>query len=382
MLPFPIISNTNILPIPGIKKLVTSANAVLYLTTGGDLYGAGSNRNGELGLGHTNPVPKFIFIRSSVKDVWASGSTQVVLYIDISNQFWFAGDTRVLSGSDTLNFNTTFVNRTDLFSPVGITTDAQISDIYFHYGAKMQVVLKDGSYYCSGKNNVTTISSFGDGTNTNSVNVLRFIRSDVKEARGNFIKDSSNNLLGCGINGSYQLGTGNTTSTTTFISVMTNISTFDAGSGGTSTFVIKDNKLYITGTTLGGSNIYGEFGNGGTITVYQTLTEITTAGSSISKLFVGLNSINTHLVNNGIYMNTGYNVSGQLGRGNTTNVLTFSSITPVWGSSIIKLIIGSNQNTYILTDNNKLYACGAVDGGYSTTHSSNVLIFEEIIIVV
>lgn len=214
------------------------------------------------------------------------------------------------------------------------------------------------------------------------MNVLRFIRSDVKEARGNFIKDSSNNLLGCGINGSYQLGTGNTTSTTTFISVMTNISTFDTGSGGTSTFVIKDNKLYITGTTLGGSNIYGEFGNGGTITVYQTLTEITTAGSSISKLFVGLNSINTHLVNNGIYMNTGYNVSGQLGRGNTTNVLTFSSITPVWGSSIIKLIIGSNQNTYILTDNNKLYACGAVDGGYSTTHSSNVLIFEEIIIVV
>ncbi|SOK58805.1 BNR repeat domain protein [Yersinia phage fHe-Yen9-04] len=374
MLPFPIISNTKSSPVypKNIKKFVSSSTALLYLTVNGNLYGAGANVMGE--LGSSGAKPQFILIRSGVRDVFASLSSASVIVMDSDGKVMFSGNSGIYTGSSSPT--NAFVNITTMFSSASISLlDIKTIDLYSN--SKINVLMNDGRLFCSGKNNISAITSFGDGTNTDSFNAFRFIRNNVLSVNGNYILDDNNNLYGCGTNTYSQLSSSVSSSgSSTFVLLSTGVTIIQAGVR--SIFCIKGGLLYIMGSSLG---IYGEFGDGSTSAVtYSTLTNIVQAGSGITQLVQNVGNLLTHLHNSSGYMNTGNGVTGQLGRGSAGVVYTFGLVPNITVPSTAT-IFSCNLNTYIVYEDNSLVACGGVNGGFNVTPSSNVLTFQPITLV-
>lgn len=263
-----------------------------------------------------------------------------------------------------------------MFSVANISI-LDIKDIDFYSNAKMSVLLNDGRLYCTGKNNISTSTSFGDGTNVDSFNAFRFIRNNVLSVNGNYILDFDNNLHGCGTNTYMQLGSSVVSSgSTTYVQLSTGVSLIRSGLR--SIFCVKDGLLYIMGSSLG---IYGEFGDGSTSAVtYSTLTNIVQAGSEITQLVENVGNVLTHVHNSSGYMNTGNGTNGQLGRGSSGVVYTFGLVPNITVPSTAT-IFSCNLNTYIVYEDNSLVACGGVNGGFNVTPSSNVLTFQPITLV-
>ena len=142
-----------------LKKVVASQYTTFYITTSGDLYGAGDNSEGQQGNGSTADVTTFTKIASSVADVSASQNT--TFYITTSGDLYGAGgNSDGQQGNGSTGNVTTF---TKIASSVADVSSPQSTTFYITtsgdlYGAGDN---SDGQQGNGSTDDVTTFTKIG-----------------------------------------------------------------------------------------------------------------------------------------------------------------------------------------------------------------------------
>ena len=175
-------------------------------------------------------------------------------------------------------------------------------------------------------------------------------------------------VYGTGNNSYGQLGIGNTTQQTTLTAMTSvigkNVKAISCGglySGGTvstshTIVLMTDGTVYGTG-----NNTNGQIGNG-TNTQRTTLTAMTSVSG---KTPVAISCGTSHtivLMTDGSVYGTGFNGSGQLGNGNTTQRTTLTAMTPVSGKTVKSISCGTYYTIVLMTDGT-VYGTGSNGNG-------------------
>lgn len=92
MIPFPILSSTEIPQTLSIKKVAAGADHFAFLTTDGDVYTVGTNTNGQCGNGTIVPVTKPLKVYSGVRDIFC-GEKCTFIVTEADGTVLIAGDT-------------------------------------------------------------------------------------------------------------------------------------------------------------------------------------------------------------------------------------------------------------------------------------------------
>lgn len=355
-------------------KIYSSGSMYLHDTLTHKLY-ASSASNWGTGTGVASS--KFILCAENVQRVLLEdNSSDCQLYEEKgTGKVFITGNTKAFTG--VTDRKTLWTDCTTWITSGGIS----VSDIEYMSSfndMKVNLVLKDGTLYCCGANNVSNISSFGDGTNIDSFNTFKKVSTitSVKKAVGNIYLREDNTLWGCGFNYYYQLGTGNQTSITGVTMISSDVIDFDVSYQ--STFFIKsDNNLYGCGKQYGAQ--YGnEFGTGGTSTStdiqYKTPTLLSTG---VYDVYACVGNMASHIVKaDEVLYASGSNGGGQLGVGNNINQYSYTPSYTSFNSSCN--LVRTPSGSLILTDTGKLYYCGyaiVVMGGIA---GQNILNYTEV----
>lgn len=269
---------------------------------------------------------------------------------------------------------------TSIFTAAGLV-GSDIKDISGYYNLKYTVITEDGRVFAMGKNNYSTVSSFGDGSTVDSFGILRQVTGfgageKVIKCSGNYYLTDANKLYGTGQNTNYQLGTGNTSSRATLLVMSFNI--IDVYSGYQNCYAIDtSNRLFVCGTQYGVT--YGnEFGTGGSsssssVMRYTVLTNINVPDVQYFSVCVG--NMSTHYVNSsGILYSTGNNALAQLGNGTQVPIYTYTNIRSVSSDVVLlRCNVGS-----LLYSGGKLYYSGRNDCAMGGTTSTFTTTYTEI----
>lgn len=298
------ISNLRPLFIPSgspVKKIYAPGSNAFALCENGELFGWGINSVGALGLGHTSYVYRPTFLRNNVIDIHTGYSTteyntnQTPIFIS-SNDGKIYGTG--YNGNGNLGLGDT-TNRTSWTEIPGLTTDDRITTIGGAAGFTL-VFKSDGrllftgynSYGAMGFGDTTTRTSFIDNTmawagvssgllDVKLVGSIRYhdgSSSDVINATIAMLitlPDNSKIVRSCGYNAYGGLGNGNTTNSTTPVSVLNSTNVVDIQSyGNHATF----NMLKNDGSVYSwGYNGYGQVGDSSTTsrsTPIQIMTDV------------------------------------------------------------------------------------------------------------
>lgn len=373
MIPFPIISKRN--KVAAYLMNIQCSNTCSFILDGTNIYGTGRNSQGELGNGSLNVVsPTFKLLRTDALRMYMNCSSAAAWYISTDNKLYFAGSnlswkyTASASGGDLNSLLWTDVST--LITSKGLRVQ-DIQSIYTWNTLKTNILMNNGDLYCVGKNNTTTVSSFGDGTNTDSL-VLVFIRSGIAMTSGNFYLGTDKTLYGTGMNGQYQYGNNGTVSSTGLVQIDTGVDYICTGYS--TKYYLKGSLLYASGSTLG-SQYGNEFGNGD-VTNPSVLRVNTLLRSDVKEVYNNVGNIGSviRLVNGDVYV-SGYNTYGQLGTGAATALFSFTKI--VLPSGINSSICIMGLNTFYSTGKT-LYTSGSMSAGLnnavvSTTNVVRVL---------
>lgn len=358
----------------GRFKIYSSGSMYLHDTLTHKLY-ASSATNWGTGTGVASS--KFILCAENVQRVLLEdNSSDCQLYEEKgTGKVFITGNTKAFTG--VTDRKTLWTDCTTWITSGGIS----VSDIEYMSSfndMKVNLVLKDGTLYCCGANNVSNISSFGDGTNIDSFNTFKKVSTitSVKKAVGNIYLREDNTLWGCGFNYYYQLGTGNKTSITGVTQISSDVIDFDVSFQ--STFFIKsDNNLYGCGKQYGAQ--YGnEFGTGGTSTStdiqYKTPTLLSTG---VYGVYACVSNMASHIVKaDEVLYASGSNRFGQLGVGNNINQYSYTPSYTSFNTSCN--LVRTSSASLLLTDTGKLYYCGpsfVVMGGIV---GQNILSYTEV----
>lgn len=152
----------------------------------------------------------------------------------------------------------------------------------------------------------------------------------------NFVLLENGELYGWGDNGHGQLGLGHTNFVNTPVLCSSNVVDVYGErqidfAGGITFFIKKDNGM-IYGC---GYNGHGQLGLGNITTFYSNWTQIASLGTAISKMvnIGGWSFPKFAFTTDGRILATGYNGQGAIGRGNTTQLTTFTDVTTNWAGS-------------------------------------------------
>jgi alpha-tubulin suppressor-like RCC1 family protein len=384
MLPFPIISNTHVIPTSDIKKISCTQDVLYVLYNNGNLYTMGSNQYGTYGTGKSLTsngggafaTSTWTLSKTGVQDVWG-GSGCAVLLLN-TGVYQYCGLARLLgTTNDTSTIALTWTN----FTAVNtfITNNSSLTVKKVHVGGQaIGMLMSNDSLYMMGYN-----SQGGFGSNTQQLTAMSLCRTNVKDficgsILTMLIDKTNNEIYRAGWNISGQLGTGGTAS----ITAWTSTSAF-----GTALWATQNATYYIdTGGTLYGSGEYtaGQLDNG-INTIASTgnfrTTYVSVMAGVASNAFVGNSTADSTLqsyaafkVSTDLYI-IGQNLSGQQGNGTTGNSATFTkTVLPsgynsgsVLGYLQIGLTPGNNNTSaggdgsavgYMLTNDGKLWCCG------------------------
>ena len=197
------------------------------------------------------------------------------------------------------------------------------------------------------------------------------INNDVKEvicgSNHTFILKNDGSLWGCGYNNYYQLGLGNDTNKTSFTKVTANINNDvkQIVCGSNHTFILKTdgslwgcgyNYNYQLGLSDPASKIY--------------FTQVTTnINNDVKQISCGSNHTFI-LKTNGSLWSCGNNAYGQLGLNDTTQRTTFTQVTANINNDVKQIACG-NGYTMIIKSNNSLWSCGWNGNGQLGLGSTN-----------
>ena len=290
----------------------------LILKNDGTLWSTGYNGGGQLGLGDTTNRNTFTEITTNtndVKSIYCGWYHTFILKND--GTLWGCGYNNFgqLGLGDTTNRTT--------FTQIATNTD-DIKSVYC--GGYYTIILKnDGTLWGCGRNIYGELG-LGDTTNRTTFTQITTNTNDIKEIycgdHHTFILKNDGTLWGCGWNYFGELGLGDTTSRTTFTKITTN--TDDVKSvccGANHTIMLKND-----GTLWGcGSNNVSQLGLGDSNN-RTTFTQITTNTIDIKSVYCGGNHTFI-LKNDGTLWSCGWNTSGQLGLGDSSNRTTFTQVT-------------------------------------------------------
>jgi alpha-tubulin suppressor-like RCC1 family protein len=299
-------------------------NCIIVLMTDGTIYGCGSNSYGQLGTGNTT-------------------------------------NTTTL----TLMTNTTGKTPSSISCGLG--------------GYCTRILMSDGSIYGCGLSNVFQLgygpnTSYKQITNNTGFLVIDII---VGSNGGGFLSGyiillmSNGKIYGCGSNLFGQLGTGNTTNTTT-LTLMTNTTgkkptaIYGCSNYSSHTIVLMDD-----GTIYGcGNNFNGQLGTGNT-TDTTTLTLMTNTTGKKPTAISCMDRSTVVLMTDGTIYGCGYNTDGQLGTGNNTSTNLLTLMTNTTGKTPSFISCG-NEHTVILMTDGTIYGCGNNSKGQlGTGNTSN-----------
>ena len=166
--------------------------------------------------------------------------------------------------------------------------------------------------------------------------------------------------LGCGANNYGQLGLGYTGSEIpkpTEITFFNGINIIQIVGGVHHTiFLTNDGKVYSCGANNDGQLGLGYASDTGEI-IIQEITYFSTNDINITNVECG-EKHTIFVASNGKVYGCGFNSSGQLGLGNTTQQNTPVEITYFLGSELFSDVICGRFNTILVASDNKIYGCG------------------------
>lgn len=381
-----------------IVKIDATIAAVMILTSGGNLYGFGTNTYGVLGLGHSNPVSTVTLLRSGVKDFDMGMNDTVLMTFD--NKVLRTGAGNVIDAT-----NVAVTSWTDITDNMGEVSIPDIKKFDIKSGP-LAILMNNGDYYCAGTN--TSLQYSASGTTFRYAVPTRVLTA-VKDIKGNynsglFVLRSDSKIYAGGATAFNQLGSNSTTTQNPNVIVYGSTNWLYDSLDGLYTFrcgtVLNNNKLAsgsavdstATKMRIAGSNRNGALSLNITTGLNYTMFSNTMAFPStllsadiIQGYSTAANFTSPILrTSAGLYF-CGENTYGQMGLNDTThryiyvrNNLIDSIVTDY---SELKLVCMGFYCTYFVYDS-KLYACGGGTladpstflPGYSTAQNTFVQI--------
>lgn len=402
MLPFSIISNTNIRPagptIVKVKHSYSSTVSNYILRSNGEFYVGGDNSNGQLGRGNTTALTRqMVLSRSDVRLFDHYNGTTAIVTTD--NKILFCGANTVL-GNNTNQAQTTWMDlSTSRFSGINIADVVKICCTNSIY-----ILLSNGNLYSTGYG---LWGQLGNGSSSNiNTAAPRLVSSGVRDMEGSdaalyFVKIDGT-VWGCGNNGygryrCIDTSEGASQANSSGYAVTTVTQMFTTASP-------KENTMYLFGAvnnlalmqdgtaTACGNKSYGSIGLGYDTTPGSTNGVLSADAGSVTTLPVapklGIkfspSALNrSYIGTDNVLYTIGYNPNGELGLGYTSPtsapVVSWQPVSlPINPASIIGIDHGYFQ-TYIYTEN-KIYFTGLIVSCMSSQFGSsgNILTYSEI----
>ena len=301
-----------------IKEVYCGYSHIFMLKNDGTLWGCGYNGYGNLGLGDTNDRNIFTQVTTNVDDIKE-------IYCGQNHTFILENDSTLWGTGRNYNGQLGLGDNTDRTAFIQITINADnIKEVYCG-GAHTIILENDGTLWGTGYNTSGQLG-LGDITDRNIFTQITTNTNDIKSVYCGYyytlILKNDGTLWSCGRNDYGQLGLGDTNDRNIFTQVTTNADNIkEIYCGAFHTVVLKND-----GTLWGfGYNGSGELGLGDTSHKYN-FTQITIDTNDIKQVYCSWG--NTFVLkNDGTLWGCGWNNSGQLGLGDTTNRTTFTQIT-------------------------------------------------------
>lgn len=307
-----------------------------YIKTDGTLWACGRNSSGELGLGSLVSVSTFQQIDTGV--VAGSAGATHLLYIKSNGDVWASG--RFDFGE--------FGNGQTAYEPKPVLVADSVTTFAAGYHHSL-FVKSDGTMWGMGEN---ASGELGDGTTT-ARNQPVFIANGVTAVRGGppfslFLK-TDGTLWGMGRSDLGQIGLGPTSPYLSPQQIDSGVSAIAKGEDAAHSLYIK------TDGTLWGMGPAGIGQLGTAASGNQQLTPLQIA-SDVARAATGSSS-SWYVGTDGVLRATGTNYYGQLGNGTTTNITTFTVISPPSGKTIAQVSAGGGH-TLFLTGTGELLGAG------------------------
>jgi len=320
-----------------------------YVNSDGELYVAGYNTAGALGLGDLTDRTSWTKVNiDNVVKVFCTSFATFVIKGD--GTVWGTG----ANANGQLGLGDT-TNRTS-FTELNITDVSKIS------GGNHTMILKtDGSLWTCGQGGNYAL---GNGTSTDTSSFAQIVSSGVVDIYGSgsasYYINSSGAVYSCGYNGYGQLGNGTTTDRTTFgaTTITSGASKFASGWNYNLAGVIKsDGSLW----SCGRNNFYTL--NTGNTTDQSSFIQVYSSG--VADATIGSYSISVLKTDGSVY-SIGYNYYGQIGNGstNTSSPYAVSSFYQNFssGSNVVNIFRGGDH-FFIIEDDNTISSVGFNDFG-------------------
>ena len=344
----------------GVAAVAAGDGFTAYLEANGSLYIAGNNQSGQLGDGSTTSRSTFGFVTSDVSLI-ACG-TNYILFVKTNGSLWGMGDNYFGQFGDGSTTGSSVPKQILASGVAGVSA-----------GASHSLILKtDGSLWSVGLN---ITGQLGDGSTLDRSDPFRVVDSAVVSASAGdghslFVK-ADGSLWGMGSSWAGALGTGTendvyydengtvfTIGRTPIQIVASGVASASAGANH-SLFVKTDGALWGMGY-----NSSGQLGDGSTT---NRLTAVQVSPSGVSSVFAGGNH-SFILKGDTSLWSMGNNAYGQLGDGSTTNRNQPVSIV----SSGVTLATAGNEHSLYTVDPDLLKAMGRNhQGGYGNGSTDN-----------
>jgi alpha-tubulin suppressor-like RCC1 family protein len=344
-------------PFGNIKQIICGGDYTLILTSDNQIFASGNNENGQLGLDNFDinqsiefiKINEFQLTRENIKQV-ACGFAHTIILTENNNIYGFGSNT---SGQLGLNDD----DNINLFTKIE-WTNRNIKQIICE-GDSTFILTDNNKIFASGRNNYGQLG-FGNNDYVNEFTEIEWTNGNIKQiicgGEHSFILTDNNKIFASGRNSFGQLGFDHINNIDQFTEIdWTRADIKQVICGYEYTILLtSDNKIYGSGY-----NRYGVLGLDNCAIIYG-LTEINWTSEHIKQIICS--NFHTFILkeNNKIFA-SGKNEYGQLGLGNNGNKNLFMEIS--WENGNIKQVICGCNHSFILTDDNRIFASGINDKG-------------------
>jgi alpha-tubulin suppressor-like RCC1 family protein len=357
---------------PSIRPIVNAIGCgydhTLLLMSDGSVRAFGANNVGQLGDGTTTQRLQWVTpigMSSGVKSVHASIQSSYAVMQDGSLRAWGRNSESQL-GDGTTTARTQWVQPQNMGRNV-----VKLSTMMgYHWAALMS----DSSVWACGYNNN---GQLGDGTTTNRSTPVRMLENGAADVACGLehtnILMSNGTIRSCGRNAEGMLGDGTTTRSLTLVQAL-NITTATAISVGEQHVIAK----LADGTWRAwGYNFRSQLADG-TLTNRSTPVTITLSKPATQIVCGGYHNI-VHYTD-GTIATIGYNVEGQLGNNTTGTTTTTWQIPAGLADTAVSEVVASNYTTFVRLTDNTLIAFGwNTSGQLGNGFTSNLSVYTTVI---